>query len=334
MENKLAKRSSFARRLISSQIVSTQKQFTGVNVAEFLSLVNQFRDASCLLDYSTHSGHAWFYSAEYILRGIKHLCNSKRYWVRDPWDWKPAQNDVTFNALFGSLARHLVATHEVPRFLDQAWWSQDCSSQQYRMWFRHLGQGNSLMGLRVPRLSSRAVVKRFLQAPDHLTVDGAISWAQKPSRNEVENQIYPAGISRRRQRKQRGYRSEKLWKRIGVNDFFHTQDLASIIYQWQIRQIRSAEKLQREGDVMRHCVGSYEDACRTGKTTVWSMTRRVYDGGMSSTKYGGRVLTIEVAPNRVIRTALGPLNRRPKADEREVFLRWAAKEKLKLDRWV
>ncbi len=333
MENKLAKRSSFARRLINSQIASTRQQINYSDESQFLLLVNQLRDSSCLLDYSTQSGYAWFYATEYILRGLQQLCEARRHWIRDPSDWKPNPTDMTFNSLFGSLVRHLLATHAVPKFLDKAWWVDYGSAKQHQMWFRHVGQGNSMLGLRVPRLRSREVVKRFLQAPDHYTVDAAIAWAQKPKSTPATDQVYPAGASRRREKRQRGGRSEKLWKQIGVKDFFYTEDLAGILSIWQIRQIRCAQRLRDEGKTMRHCVASYEDACRMGKTTIWSMTGKVFDG-KSIPKNRGRVLTIEVTPGRVIKTALGPLNRRPKAKEREVMLRWAAKENLKLDRWV
>jgi len=333
MKNKLAKRSRFARRLINSQIATTLQQVNHRDEAQFLLLVNQLRDASCLLDYSTSSGHAWFCGAEYILRGLQQLCDARRHWIREPIDWAPALDDVTFNSLFGSLARHLLATHDVPKFLDKAWWTEYDSAKQHQMWFRHVGKGNSVLGLRVPRLRSREVVKRFLRAPDHYTVDAAIAWAQKTKAIVVSDQVYPAGASRRREKRQRGGRSEKLWKQIGVKDFFYTEDLAGILSMWQIRQIRCAGRLRDEGKTMRHCVACYEDACRMGKTTIWSMTGKIFDG-KSPMKNRGRVLTIEVTPDRVIKTALGPLNRRPKAKEREVMLRWAAKEDLTLDRWV
>lgn len=331
MDIKLAKRRSYARRLIESQIEATLKQLDCFEEEKFLLLVNRFRNESGLLDYCPQGGHARFHSTESVLRGLNELFNSRRYWIRDQFDWQPDNNDVTFYSLFGSLARHLLATHEVPRFLDSAWWSQGAEAKQHRMWFRHIGQGNSMLGLRVAGLKSRPVVRRFLQAPSHYSVPDAIAWAQKRAEPPAPVPIYPAGLSRRRRRRLHGRKSAVLWHRIGVNDFHLTEYRFGILNIWRIRQIRRSELLREEGATMKHCVATYEPQCRSGSTTIWSMTRKIFDG---KDRKSDRTLTIEVTPRRVILQALGFRNRRAKKVEREIMLKWAEKENLSLYKWL
>ena len=61
------------------------------------------------------------------------------------------------------------------------------------------------------------------------------------------------------------------------------------------------------------------------------MTRKIFDGKARTRE---RVLTIEVAPRRLIKQALGLRNRGPKKVEREILNRWAEQENLRIDRWV
>ena len=331
MEIKFKKRKVFARRLIESQIESALENLGHRKAELFMPLLNWFRTQSDLLRYNPRGGHVRFHATEDTLRALIELFNARSHWIRDPFHWQAQPSDTTFYSQLSSLTRHLLVTHEVPRFLDRVWWSQGESAKQHRMWFRHIGQGNSILGLRVAGLNTRPIVKRFMQAPDHYSVTDAIAWAQKPAADPILQPIYPAGLTRRRRKRLTGGKQSTLWHRIGVNDFQLIEYRFGILNIWRIRQIRRSELLRAEGKVMEHCVATYEPLCQTRKTTIWSMTRKIFDGESRSRD---RVLTIEVAPSRMVKQALGHRNRRPKKVERQILNRWAAKENLRIDRWV
>jgi len=93
---------------------------------------------------------------------------------------RPAEAWVpnTHNAArqFGSLARHLYARHDLPRFLDRSWTEGD---EREQGWFVFLGGGGSLRhapGL--PVAVSRALAGWFLRAPDDCPVEPALRWAE------------------------------------------------------------------------------------------------------------------------------------------------------------
>ena len=331
MEIKYKKRRTFARRLIENQIESTLNNLGRRKAEQFTPLFNWFRTQSDLLSYRPLGGRVRFHATEEVLRVLTELFSARGYWIRDPFHWQVQPGDFTFYSQLSSLTRHLLVTHEVPRFLDSAWWSQSAESKRHRMWFRHLGQGNSMLGLRVKGLNSRPIVKRFMQAPDHYTVSEAIAWAQKPAADPAPRPVYPAGLSRRRQKRIVGRKHSALWNRIGVKDFQLTEYRFGILNIWRIRQIRRPELLREEGKVMEHCVATYEQCCQSQKTTIWSMTRKIFDG---KARTRDRVLTIEVAPRRLIKQALGLRNRGAKKVEREILNRWAEQENLRIDRWV
>ena len=188
-----------------------------------------------------------------------------------------------------------------------------------------------MLGLKLSAIRTRPVATRFLMAPDHLTVEQAISWAQKPAPSARPRPIYPCGITLRRQKRAVAQACAKLWKRIGVSDYYQTEMRNGVLNVWQIRQILREDKLKQEGKVMKHCVGSYVNSCSTGRTTIWSMTRKIFD---SESKGARRVLTIEVLPNRRISQALGFRNRDPRKDEYEILKLWAAKERLTISRYI
>ncbi len=94
---------------------------------------------------------------------------------------------------------------------------------------------------------------------------------------------------------------------------------------WSIRELLTASELQVEGGIMRHCVGGYTSACRSRRTSIWSL--RV-DRGQTQQ----RELTIEVLPEtRTIRQAKGRYNTPPSPVASRLLLLWAKQAGLKLD---
>ena len=118
---------------------------------------------------------------------------------------------------------------------------------------------------------------------------------------------------------------------MGVRDFELFEYRNNVMNIWEIRQIRTSDRLIEEGRRMRHCVATYEYDCAKGNTTIWSMSRKILDG---KAKSDSRVLTIEVLPSRVIIEALGFRNRWARKSELEILRMWAERENLTIDSYV
>lgn len=88
-------------------------------------------------------------------------------------------------------------------------------------------------------------------------------------------------------------------------------------YQVRITQLLSYWDLLDEGRALRHCVSSYFDTCRRGRSGIFSLT---FDGS--------RVLTLEVQANRTVVQARGLLNRRLNGEELNWVMRWATDNRL------
>jgi hypothetical protein len=120
------------------------------------------------------------------------------------------------------------------------------------------------------------------------------------------------------------------WARSNIGEFRHVEaeGPGSGFRCWTVRELLSSSELYREGEAMRHCVGSYVQECALGETTIWSMcfetlTRR------------DRVMTIEVDPDtRRVWQAKRRGNAPPNAKVRAVLERWARQEGLEIPRWI
>jgi hypothetical protein len=95
-------------------------------------------------------------------------------WLAPVEEWTPTGGSAWRE--LASLAQHLFARFPMPGFLTSAWLAGDSPVQQ--RWYLKLGLGESVRRLGLPMRVTRAIAHRFLQAPDHLTVIGALRWAQ------------------------------------------------------------------------------------------------------------------------------------------------------------
>jgi hypothetical protein len=100
-------------------------------------------------------------------------------WVRMPEDWKPASHN-TYRQ-FHALARHLLASYDVPTFMNSVWLRDYVSAEvvTHQRWFIHIGQGENIrtaQGLPIPLTKMQAHL--FLEAPDDFDVLRAIRRAQ------------------------------------------------------------------------------------------------------------------------------------------------------------
>jgi hypothetical protein len=115
--------------------------------------------------------------ASYFLKGLVALARHQAHWIRDVAAWEPTGNCSLRQ--FGSLARHLLATHSVPRFMDLVWFIDPSKeSRQRQQWFRCLGLGFGIRGADIPLKLTKKMTHCFLHAPDHYTVEEAFRWGQ------------------------------------------------------------------------------------------------------------------------------------------------------------
>lgn len=106
--------------------------------------------------------------------GLVSLLACRHPRLEPPETWRPATHNAARQ--FSSLARHLYARHDLPRFLDRAWTD---GTPREQGWFVHLGAGGSLRDAPgLPAAASRAVAGWFLRAPDDCPVASALRWAE------------------------------------------------------------------------------------------------------------------------------------------------------------
>lgn len=83
---------------------------------------------------------------------------------------------------------------------------------------------------------------------------------------------------------------------------------------WSFVELTSGDALNSEGQVMRHCVGSYAGRCATGYSAIVSLRHN-----------SGRRISIEITPRtRQIVQARGPHNREANVEEQRVISQWMA----------
>jgi hypothetical protein len=101
-----------------------------------------------------------------------------RDWLRPLDAWEPPPGEA--GAQFGSLARHLFARYELPRFLDSAWRAGlTAVGVTQQTWFKLIGAGRSIRtaaGLPLPL--TRWMAHHFHQAPPDLDIPAAFRYGQ------------------------------------------------------------------------------------------------------------------------------------------------------------
>ena len=95
---------------------------------------------------------------------------------------------------------------------------------------------------------------------------------------------------------------------------------------WSITELLSSSALVEEGKALGHCVGGseYAEACYGGDTTIWSL-------GCDSGTGIEKLLTIEVANEKIIVEIRGEKNRLPTQRELTIIYIWALTQGLDID---
>jgi hypothetical protein len=110
------------------------------------------------------------------------------------------------------------------------------------------------------------------------------------------------------------------WHNAGIGNFECREQLGGKygVRIWTIRELLDSHALAAEGQIMRHCVGSYARRCSKRVSSVWSM--------MCHSQLGHEhVLTIEIdSHSRTIVQAKGKRNSPPSPEARRIMRMWAA----------
>jgi hypothetical protein len=120
------------------------------------------------------------------------------------------------------------------------------------------------------------------------------------------------------------------WRRSRIGEFQYVEGdgAAEALRYWTIRELLDSAALFREGLALRHCVAVYAGPCARRETSIWSMQ-------LDTGKGPRRALTVEVDLERsLVGQARGRANRRPRASERVVLERWAAREGLRVAEYL
>lgn len=94
--------------------------------------------------------------------------------------------------------------------------------------------------------------------------------------------------------------------------------------KYKITQLINSYELWQEGNLMRHCVGSYAQKCMNGNSSIWAMTKVNKQGEET------KCVTIELCREGVVREVKGKQNRTPIESEVKVIREWTNKVDISL----
>lgn len=147
------------------------------SILPFQELLGAVLGRSDLLRRAPFGGGPRWIESEIVLRGLGALADVRRLWLRRLDDWKPSRPCP--RKQFASLAAHLLATHDVPRFLESVWLEEPSPKlREHQRLYIHLARGHKIRGFAMPLALTRAMAESFPQAPAHFTVEQALRWCQ------------------------------------------------------------------------------------------------------------------------------------------------------------
>jgi hypothetical protein len=98
---------------------------------------------------------------------------------------------------------------------------------------------------------------------------------------------------------------------------------------FEVVELLGSTELVAEGRAMNHCVASYAASCVSGRTSIWSLRKRIESGRMI------RMVTIEVdTRKRTIVQARRRWNKPPNEAEWSILERWADAGGLTVSYWL
>jgi len=111
--------------------------------------------------------------SQYV-HGVVALVSHHSSWIRPLNQWQPLKHSA--RRQFACLSRYLLATYDVPAFMDSAWFA---NKKAHQRWFIHIGQGGNIRTAEtLPVPLTKRMAHLYLQAPAHYNVLTAFRWAQ------------------------------------------------------------------------------------------------------------------------------------------------------------
>jgi hypothetical protein len=114
-------------------------------------------------------------SDEATMAGLVEIARRREAWLRPIHAWHAPQASPFVQ--FRSLVEHLFARYAVPDFMALVW----LRSRPDAVWlelFLHLGRGRSIRRFETPIRLTKLMARHFMLAPDDLSVEQALRWAQ------------------------------------------------------------------------------------------------------------------------------------------------------------
>ena len=144
------------------------------------------------------------------IRGVVALVSHKASWKRALNQWRPHKHNA--RRQFASLTRHLLADYDVPKFMDDVWFS---GRKKQQSWFIHIGSGHNIRTAEaLPVGLTKKMAHHYLQAPERYNVLTAFRWAQIQSLGgdtSLCDSIAASQLGRR-------FKDDKFW--MSVMQFF------------------------------------------------------------------------------------------------------------------
>jgi len=88
--------------------------------------------------------------------------------------------------------------------------------------------------------------------------------------------------------------------------------------------LTNEQELKKEGQMMKHCVGSYTKSCQNGLCSIWSLRQLMGNTWKSQ-------VTIEINRNLKIRQASARFNAKPLLEHKEIIKEWCEQENIKFN---
>lgn len=119
------------------------------------------------------------------------------------------------------------------------------------------------------------------------------------------------------------------WGPSGFPALIHEEEPGEDARRYEIVELLTSEELIAEGGVMHHCVASYAGSCASGRTSIWSLRKRIESGRVV------RRATIEVSnQQRRIVQVRRRWNRHPTGGDLSILVRWGYAGGPKLSYWL
>ena len=146
---------------------------------------------------------------------------------------------------------------------------------QHQQWHLHFARIGTIRRISTQNRMTRQQAKCFAESPDHVSIEEALCRGVAGFVGQ-QRKVRPQQVTQRRWKRRQA--SKQPWRRgdwpaLSIPDF-QTQNNGESRHgyrSWSIRQIVRRNDLIREGTELQHCVGTYDDKCKSGRTSIWSL---------------------------------------------------------------